>query len=69
MPMIRYYNVDVHVQAKVSGVGDGGFGELTPGEALDQVLASLRDAGHLVVVSSSVTETTIGGSPLRVARG
>lgn len=68
MPQVRYYKVDVQVQAAVGGVSDGG-GELTQGEALEQVLASLRliDGGRILVVSATVTETTIGGTPLVTA--
>lgn len=68
MPQVRYYKVDVHVQATVGGISDGG-GELTQGEALEQVLASLRpiDGGRLQIVSAEVTETNIGGSPLAMS--
>jgi len=60
MPQVRYYTVDVHIQAKVSGVSDGG-GDLTHEEAVKKVLAPLRAVHGSDIVSVSVTETNIGG--------
>jgi hypothetical protein len=67
MPQIRYFTVDVHVQVKVSGVSDSG-GELTHSEAAAQVLSLLRSTPSLVrdiqIGSVTVTETSIGGTPV-----
>lgn len=68
MPRVRHYTVDVQVHGKVAGVSDSG-GELTHGEAVEQVVSQLRRTlGHIITIASvNVTETTIGGTPLATA--
>jgi hypothetical protein len=63
MPQIRYYTVNVQLQAEVSGISDGG-GDLTHEEAVRQVLSPLRAIHGLGIVSASATETNGGGRPV-----